>query len=435
MFNYLDIEFPTLDIFIHRAYEYNSTHARYEHELLTIYFLDWDVPYDALVTGTPVSVTVNGFHSSRMINGYIHHAEPDLAPNKKYVEITIIGASYTLKQQSQGVWIDSTADMVVADIANKHSFSYVATPHPRVYDQILQADMTDWELLVSLAKECGYSFKADNTVLIFQPLTQDFTDMREEAHYYALGGLDTKSTGIYSFKPLIGESIPYADAQKSVIAIGGVDKLNGVDHVNTNSTPITTTRSTSQAATFDAYHTNVVAPSYQIAKYESDAANERSRYAYRGKVVLPGNPKILPDSPVFLDGVGAAYSGFWTVISVENTIEEHSYITTALVGTDSLGISTSWTDNKKVDFPNDKIKRVITPGLRQKTIIPKTTLVKTGKGVKKNKSQPMLFSNNMSKVKDASTPSYKWKGTSGNLKKKEVPEQRMPAAVIKKLGA
>ena len=434
VFSYLDIEFPTLDFPLYRGYEFTSTHARYEHELATIYMLDWQVPYDTIATGTPVSITLSGFHSKRTFNGYVHHIQPDISPSKNYVKLTVIGASYILKQQSQGMWNDVTADTVVASIAKKNNFSYIATPHPRVYEQISQSGMSDWELLVKLAKQCGYSFKADNTTLIFQPLTQEYTETRQQAHYYALGGLEGKSTGIYSFKPLIGEAIPYLDAQKSVVSIGGVDKNNGTEHINTNQKTIKTTRGKSQAPSFDAYNTNTVAPTFEIARYESNAADERNRYAYRGEVIIPGNPKLLPDSPVFLDGVGSTYTGFWTVLSAENNIEEHMYTTTLLVGTDSLGTSIGWTDNKVVAAPDDKVKRVITPGIRQKNIIPKTTLNKTGRAVKSGKSSPITPAKNKPKTSVVGSPSYQWKGTSGNLQTKGTTEKKMPSIVMSKLG-
>jgi len=435
VFSYLDVNFPTLDSPPFRAYEFTHSHARYEHELAKIYFLDWDTQYDSIAAGTPVTVTLTGTSSSRTINGYVHHITPDLAPNKSYVEITVIGASYMLKQQSQKIWVDTTADAVVADIANKNGMSYVAIPYPRIFDQISQAGMTDWELLVKLAKQCGYSFKANNTTLIFQPLTQDFTDLREEAQYFALTGLESKSTDIFSFKPSIGENIPFVDAQKATSAVSGVDRDSGIDHVNTNQSQIKTTRSTKNSPVFDNYNTSVVAPSFQIAKYESDAADERNRYAYRGEVVVQGNPSVLPDSPVFLDGVGKAYSGFWTVLSVEHCISEHSYTTILNVGADSLGLSAQWTDNKIISTPSEKVKRVIKPGVRQINIAPKTKLIKTGNSVKKGSSKHVSQVKNQPKTKTASAPSYKWSGTLGNLKKASVPEKKMPSVVLSKMGA
>lgn len=432
MFNYLDIQFPTLDAPLSKAAEFTHTHARYEHEIITIYFSDWAVPYQSITTGTPVNVTLSGVGSSRTIHGYVHHIKPDLAPNKNYVEVTVIGASYVLKQQTQKTWVNATADQIIADIAVRNNFDYVAIPTKRVYDQISQAGISDWELMVKLAKQNGCSLKTDNTTIIFQPLTQDFTDLRAQAAYYTMGGLEGKATGIYSFTPLIGDSIPYHDAKKSSVAIGGVNRENAVEHVNTNQKAIKTTRTTSTPAAFDTYHTGVVAPTFEIAKYESSAADERNRYAYRGNVTIIGNPTILPDAPIYLDGVGSMYSGFWTVLSTENYVKQEVYTTTLEVGTDALGIASKWTDNKEILAPEQAVKRVITPGLRQKNLAPKATLKKTGVVVKKNASSALSKVKNIPKSQVKAPPSHQWVGTAGNIRSTKFVDVKMPTVVLAK---
>ena len=433
MFNYLNIEFPTLDVPLSRAAEFTHTHARYEHELITIYFADWGVSYDSITSGTPVNVMLSGVGSTRSITGYIHHINPDISPSNNYVEITVIGASYLLKQQSQKVWVDVTADQVVADIATRNNFSYIALPTERIYDQISQAGMSDWELMAKLARQNGCSLKADNTTIIFQPLTQEFTDTRQQAAFYTMGGLDGKATGIYSFKPLIGDSIPYDDIRNATVAISGVDRSTAVDHVNTNQKSLKTTRAKPVPTVFDTYDTFVVAPSFEIAKYEANAADERNRYAYRGHVTIPGNPTLLPDSPIYLDGIGSFYSGFWTVLSVENYVNKEIYTTTLEIGTDSLGLSAKWTDNKDVFAPEQTVQRIIKPGLRQKNVVAKTVLKKTGKTTRRNASSPKSSVKNLPKTQIKAAPTHQWVGTSGNLKKPPFVEKRMPALVLNKL--
>lgn len=434
MFSHINVDFPTLSAPLTRAYSLSSSHARYEHEIHVIKFIDWNVSYDSISGGTPVTVTLNGIGSTRTINGYVHHIQPDLSSDKNYVDVHVIGASYVFKQQSQKVWVDATADQVVADLAQQNSFSYVAVPAPRVYDQISQGGMSDWELMVKLAKQNGYSLKANNTSLIFQPLTQDFTDIRQEAPYYALHGLNTRATGIYSFTPLIGESIPYEDAQKSSAVINGTDRSTSVSHSQANQTPITKTRTKSSGPVFDRYHTRTVAPTYEIAKYEADAADERNRYAYRGEVTIQGNPTIIPDSPIYLDGIGKDYSGYWIVISVSHDIKGNKeYSTTLLVGSDSLGSTSQWTDNKNISSPSQTIKRVITPGVRQKTIVPKTKLKTTGKSPKESLKVSVSKSVTSPKVSNKSAPSHKWVGSGGNLKAPVVVEKKMPPIVLEKM--
>lgn len=435
MFSHINVVFPTLSLPLTRAYDLTSSHARYEHELHIIRFIDWNVSYDSISGGTPVVLTVNGIGSSRTFNGYVHHIEPDLSPDKSYVDVHVIGASYVFKQQSQRVWFDVTADQVVSDIAMSNGFSYISVPSPRVYDQIAQAGMTDWQLMVKLAKQNGYSLKADNTSLIFQPLTQDFTDIRQEAPYYAMRGLETRATGIYAFNPLIGESIPYEDAQKSTAAINGTDRANAVSHSQVNQTPIVKTRKNSANPVFDTYHTRTVAPTYEIAQYEANAADERNRYAYRGEVVVQGNPTILPDSPIYLDGIGKDYSGYWIVLSVSHDVKGNKeYSTTLLVGSDSLGISSNWTDNKNILSPSQTIKRTITPGIKQKTIVPKTTLKTTGRSPKESVKTSVSKTVNVPKTSVKASPSHKWVGSGGNLKAPLVAEKKMPPVVLDKLS-
>jgi phage protein D len=434
MFNQLNVEFPTLSVPLTRGYSLHSHHARYEHEMHTIRFIDWNVDYTSISDGTPLTVTLTGIGSSRVINGYIHHIVPDISSSNNYVDIIIIGASRVFKQQSQNIWKNATADQVITDIAKSQNFSYVSVPHPRVFEQISQAGMSDWELMVKLAKQCGYSLKANNTSLYFQPITQEFTELREEAAYFRMQTLNQKSTGIYSFHPMIGESIPYHDAKKTTVAISGVDKDSKNTHTHTNQTSINTTRSNYVDPIFDSYHTHVVAPTYEAAQYEAAAADEINRYAYRGEVVLSGAPTILPDSPIYLDGIGSTYSGYWTALSVEhNVLGNKEFTTKVMVGTDSLGLSTQWTDSKTISAPSSFVKRVITPGVRQINLLPKTTLKKTGKTDKESLKKPVSLSKNVNKTSINSVPTHAWIGTGNNLKAVQVKEQPIPPIAMKKI--
>jgi phage protein D len=432
VFNYLDIQFPTLDAPVSKAATFNHSHARYEHEVVKVYFSEWSVPYDSIVSGTPISVGLYGLGSSKTINGYIHHIEPDISPEKNYVEVTIIGASYVFKQQSQQVWVNVTASQVVSDIATKNGFSYDCIPSERVYDQISQAGMSDWELMVNLAKQNGYSLKCDNATVIFHPLTQAFTDLRAQAAYYIMNGLNEKRTGIYSFKPLVGEAIPFNDAKKASVATSGVDRTNATEHQKTNQKGIVKTRRDAKPVVFDSYQTNVVAPTFEIAQYEANAADERNRYAYRGVATIQGSPNLLPDAPIYLDGVGSIYSGFWTVLSVEHHVEKEVFTTTIEIGTDSLGLAAKWTDNKDILAPEQSVKRVISSGVRQKNIVPRTVLKKSGSSYRKNSSSHFSVVKNVAKIQTIGSPSHKWVGTSGNVRQTPFKDVKMPPAVLHK---
>jgi len=110
------------------------------------------------------------------------------------------------------------------------------------------------------------------------------------------------------------------------------------------------------------------------------------------------------------------------------------YTTTLEIGADSLGLSSKWTDNKDVARPDITIKRVVTPGIRQKNVIPKTVLKKTGVSIRKNANSPISSVKNKPKAQIKSAPTHQWVGTSGNLKQPIIKEKKMPAAVLQKLN-
>ena len=417
-----------------RGSSLNSSHGLYEHEILTVKFLDWGVTYDSISDGTPATITLSGGNGTRELNVYVHHITPDVSPSKNYVDVTFIAASKVFKQQSQRVWINTTADQVIADLASLHEFSYIATPHPRVFDQISQSSMSDWELMVKLAKQCGYILKANNTTLIFQPLTQDYTDSRNQAAYYVLRGLNSRHTGVYSFQPMIGEYIPYQDAKKASTTVAGINRESSSVHSHTSQTQIAQTRKNYISPIYDHYSTDVVAPSYSIAQYETAAANERARYAYRGEAVVVGSPTLLPGDPVFLDGLGHPYTGYWTVLAVRHhALGNQEYSTAIDVGTDSLGTSIQWSDNKNIANPSDAIQRVITPGVRQKNAAPVTVLNKIGQSVKESSKTPYSQRKATAKINTPSLPAYKWKGTGRNLKTSAVIEPAVSPGSLDKM--
>lgn len=431
-FSYIEMQFPTLSTPLTRAAELKFSHARYEHETAVVYFTDWSPTYESVTPGTPVLVRLRGGKSVEDYNMYVNYVKPDLSPSKKYLEMHLIGASFPFKQQSQKMWSNVTADVVVADIAKKHSFSYKAVPHSRVYEQITQAGKTDWELLVSLAKQSGYSVIATNASLSFEPITMSFSEKQANAHYFTMSDLSSRYTSMYSFTPIIGEATPFEDAQKAAVSISGVNPKNKTSHAHKGAKQSKYTRAKSAQPAFTAYNTSVVAPSFEVSKYETDAAVERNRHPYRGTAVVLGTPGIRPGDPVYLNGIGNSYSGFWTVLKVEHEIENNIEFTTTLhVGTDSLGISESWDGTPPVFSPNEQRTRVLGPQNAGKNSVPSTYLTASGRGSKANQTKHFsLASGESTKATTASV--YKWESTPVSLTRTTKKEKTMPWVVREK---
>lgn len=227
---------------------------------------------------------------------------------------------------------------------------------------------------------------------------------------------------IYSFQPIIGESVDFDDATKAAVAISGVDRFSNESLSITKQKRNKKTRKKQQIEFFDHFDASVVANDVETAGYEASAAEERNAFPYRAIVEVLGDPDLRPDMPVFLEGVGQTYSGYWTILQTEHKIIEEErnrqrYTTVLTVGVDSLGTANTWSDNKTIVAPDYAPKHTIVPNKKQTVVVPKTGLNTTAKaltpqskgsfGSLKNRTKPA--SNNRSQE----TP--KWKSQTASL--------------------
>jgi phage protein D len=439
---YVEVSFPSADVpplIVSSLYFYQE---RYKHEYAVVSFRDWNVAYDNIRPGSPVQVKLKNSTSSTDFYGYVHHTEQNRAPGLNYTDVHIIGASYMMKQPSQAVYLNSTADQIVTKIAKKHGFSYNAVPHPRVFPQISHAGLSDFDMLHKLAKQTGYSLTVKNTSIHYQPVTHQFNQnkinapifvMRDQAHP---GG-----STLYSFDVLIGESLDQNGEIKAATAIAGVDATSGKVFQVTNQQRPKSLRQKFQSELFDAFASRIVAPSVNAAKSEAAAVDERTKFAYQATVEVIGTPNLAPDQPIYLDGIGADFSGYWVIMSTEHKVESTSYTlqkyTTILtVGTDSLGKTVAnGSISNGVNEPKLGVARTIIPGVRQTAQKPITNLQASLRTGSKNTSLTFGNVNNRPTSTNASQSvvASKWNSPSGNLNTVTQVVSR-PAYVVKRLA-
>jgi len=440
VFNYITIEFPTATVTPDRVSSFTLTNTRYAHEMVEIKFRDWDVQFDPIRPGTPIKCVIKSTDASRNFYGYVHHVQASVTPGRRFTSVVAIGASYKLKQAHQRVFINQTADRIIASIAEDNGFSYYTEPHLRLYPQAVQAGHTDLEFMVRLAKQCGYSLRFQNTEIYFQPLTKDYTDLRSSAPVFTLReNSDPSGSTLYSFDLKAGESTQYQDAYKSAVSIGGVDPILGTVFTTTSQSRLETLREKSQPEFFDSFATNVVAPGYSPAYYESQAADERNRFPYRAMVSVIGSPSLRADMPVYLEGLGKDYSGYWIVLEAQHHIVEETrnnfvYLTTLKVGSDSLGTASVWNDGQLVPLPAPIPVRALTPNKPNLVLRPDSMLSTFASPDALNMFTPFgdTYNRPQPSTGKLTFTAPLWKSDSGNLN--VVPaETRMQPAVYERL--
>ena len=392
MFKYIDVEFPTLDPVTAPSYvlKFELSQSRYKHEVGVLTFRDWGVEYANIASGTPIHISMyNGItpNPAREFYGYVHHAKPIKTPAQNNVEVTVISASWAMKNENQNIYTNISADALISSIATKYNFASFTVPHPRIYPQITQAGISDWGIMVKLAKQCGYSLRTENTELYFEPILYEFTNYRSQAPTYSMRNANNKEGwSIYSFEPVIGESLPYGDEEKSAAAISGLDRGTISPIAHTTALRNKKTSAQSQIEFFDRFDTHVVANNVGVAQYEAQAAEDRASFPYRAYVEVKGDHQLHPNMPIFLEGVGSEYETFWVVLSTEHVVKEtsrnmYTYVTRLTVGTDALGVANVWTDNKQVIAPAAIATRAIIPGATQTVVVPATKLINAGSSV------------------------------------------------------
>lgn len=371
MFKFATVSFPEAPEGPQYVYKAVLMQTTYQHELLLLTFKDWNPSYESVRPGTPVEVTLRANNTPRQFFGYVHHITPTASPGKMFTEVVCIGGSFPMKQASQAVYREHTADQVVREMCIKHNLNYVGVPHPRVYEMISQAGYTDWQLACRLAKQIGYTVRAENTDLYFEPILNDYTLYREQAKLFVLRDTNApEGSTLYAFQPMIGDSLEYDGEMKAAVAVTGVDRISKSVISQTKQKRNKTTKRKRQDEFFDRFNTLAVAPTPEIAEFEASAAEARNSFPYRGTATLLGDPSVRPNMPIYLAGLGSTYSGYWTVISAEHIITESerntaSYVTNVVIGTDSLGQTNTWTDGQAISAPSTTQIRVIKPGRKQ----------------------------------------------------------------------
>lgn len=436
MFNYISVEFPLSTRPPLRVSTFNLMQNRYAHEMAIIRFKDWNVQYSDIRPNDPVKCILRGRNFSREFVGYIHEIKPEITPGNRSVAVSIIGASYKLKQARQRIFENVTADAVVKQVAAEQGFSAFTDAHPRVYEQIAQPGVSDLQLLSRLARQCGYSLRLENTSIYFQQLTTDFRTLRANAQRFEMRDANNPAgSTLYSFNLTLSESAQFVDAYKSAVQVGGVTPQTYKANLVTNQNRPETIRDTSSPELFDSFATNIVAPSYDIAYYEAVALDEKNRFPYRATIKVLGTPTIGPDKPIYLDGLGTDYSGYWIVLSARHEVVEtgpnvYQYLTHLEVGADSLG-QARVADNQFTFEPNPVKIRDLTVGVRDVPTNTDSVIAVNGGASPSNIG--LGETNNRAQPASSSTSrAYVWKSKVTNIKSSQNNIRNLNSVVVRR---
>jgi len=185
-----------------------------------------------IASGDPVKFSWNYDDDARTWVGYVHSIEPSSLTSTSLTTVVCVGASYVLKDSTQAVFKNVTADQVVARVASAKGFKVQTQRHPRVFPTISNTGQSDWQLLRRLALQCGFVLITNNTLIKFKSKSQMFKESLRKQLYFRFE--DQRAQGMGAAATLINFTAHVSD-QAPDVAGANVDRvISGIDEVTGN---------------------------------------------------------------------------------------------------------------------------------------------------------------------------------------------------------
>lgn len=283
--------------------------------------------YKSLQTGAPVEITWKNDKVSGIFRGYTNIVSfPSKQQQYRELKIICVGASYSLKEQSEKVWINKTASEITLDIARKFKLKPVVTSHQTRFTQQSLAGQSYWEKLNELATLIGYGVQVSGTELHFHPIdkminqfmtvipTMSFKDLlTSPSNYYNAPTLDV-------FESRIGDYIESGEYKRTTNLVSGVDPITGKVYSSKTSPNKVgkSIRTNTKDPLFFQKKTSIVVSSNAMARSLSEAASNLGRFTIPATGIGQGDPRIAPWRTIEVRGTGENSDGFWIVKKVQH---------------------------------------------------------------------------------------------------------------------
>lgn len=335
----------------------------YRHEL-AVFDVTTNWESAAFRYGQPVVVTWTEERDSATFYGYIHHVEPKVSTERTIARVWCRGASTVMETGLQQVFRDRTVPTIVSEIARFLNFDVEAIPHGRIFDTITAPGGRMWDVLVSSAKDIGYSLYCMGTRMECHPRTYMLERDFALAPLLTLG----KQESLFEFTPEDGPAP--AGQDRPIRVVSGYNAATGA-RFNVSGGVAAGRMGSETAPTFGTHYSNTDARSPLEARWILDAIAENNRFNVRATANALGSPLVHATSPVLLSGVGNRYNGLWFVHKVTHLLGSSDYFMEMELGRDSVG--------NNITLPDPSAKRVLAtrtnPSGRPKAVYAPSVLV------------------------------------------------------------
>jgi hypothetical protein len=143
--------------------------------------------------------------------------------------IKCISASACLKDSTQEIHTNVTADQVISKVCQRFGLASVVQRDPRVRKAIVQSGQTYWQLFRSLAKQTGFALRAENTTITFCSKDKITASKKSQAPYFyyvdsningSVNPMERALGSIIYFRPNITDASPEAGVKVDRVISG-----------------------------------------------------------------------------------------------------------------------------------------------------------------------------------------------------------------------
>lgn len=292
--------------------------------------------------GTPLRVSVvtaSGQARERLFDGEVTALELDRDATGSFTVVRAYSKAHRLQRGRKVVaYRNMTAAAIVRKVAAGAGLACgTVQAAPVTYQQLSQANVSDWDFLQYLAGESGAQVRVDDNGLL------QFTRPQKASGAPAPSTSATRSPMVLEYgRNLLAlrASLSAADSAASV-EVRGWDVTTKRPLVARNPSVVSETAvpglSPSVSARFGTAKVTVTDTPYRTQAETTAVADATAAQVSAGfgelEAVAEGNPRLRAGKPVALGNVGQAFSGRYTATAVQHVLEPHNgYRTTVWVG-------------------------------------------------------------------------------------------------------
>lgn len=248
--------------------------------------------------------------------GYVHSTRLVRKPNGKKgtdLEVYLVSASHRLNKTRMRSFRRMKVGAILYRITRQHRFSLSMDPSSRFHRHIPQLGQSDWNLMVRLARDIGFTLSAKRTQLQFKRRLIDSRPNGRQPTFRWYGGYGPMRGSLYEFVHKAGTS-PLARNRRLVV--GGMDD---------NGKPFWATDGggdcCDEQPEFTEYYLDEAPGSIHEGKKLLSGLSGMNRFYVIADAVVSGFPKLRCGQTIRLLGSGQETEGYWWVGAVDHMLE------------------------------------------------------------------------------------------------------------------